>query len=360
MTNDLNPDSVPHAEGDALTLAFEELVEGRASRPWQTSPADCAGEPCATENCPEPGDWVLLLSGEPRPAEVDRLLAHAADCAQCADHLHLLQADASAEEVEELSQLPSASPEWQHHLASQLARTPRQKAILNWPQRYLWVGVGLAAAFVLAITASLWWRQANKPETLMAEAYSHSRIYDLRMPGAAFAEVTPVTHLRGNVTGHESPKLREARTRIALRLQNAPDDPYWLELQARADLLEERFDPAIGILDRLLASQPVTSGLLLDDAAAYFQRGAATGIQTDRDTALEYLRRADELAPGDPVVLFNEAVVMEDRGQAINAVETWNRFLKFERDPRWLAEGRRRLQILELKLDQLKTHSSLR
>ena len=55
---------------------------------------------------------------------------------------------------------------------------------------------------------------------------------------------------------------------------------------------------------------------------------------------LNSLRRADELEPGDPVVLFNEAVVMEDRGQVMNAVETWNRYLRFERDPRWLAEGR--------------------
>ncbi len=42
----------------------------------------------------------------------------------------------------------------------------------------------------------------------------------------------------------------------------------------------------------------------------------------------------------------------------MNAVETWNRYLRFERDPRWLAEGRRRLEALEQKLKQLKTHSS--
>jgi len=50
--------------------------------------------------------------------------------------------------------------------------------------------------------------------------------------------------------------------------------------------------------------------------------------------------------------------VMEDRGQLMNAVETWNRYLLFERDSRWLAEGRRRLQSLEEKLKQMKTHQS--
>jgi hypothetical protein len=70
---------------------------------------------------------------------------------------------------------------------------------------------------------------------------------------------------------------------------------------------------------------------------------------------LEYLRRADELAPGDPVVLFNEAVAMEDRGQTMNAVETWSRYLRFERDPRWLDDGRHRLQVLEQELIRQRT-----
>jgi len=149
----------------------------------------------------------------------------------------------------------------------------------------------------------------------------------------------PQAHLRGGATGRESGRLLNARARIERHLESAPADPHWLQLEARSDLLDERFDPAIDILDRLLAAGPATSGLLVDDAAAYFQRGAATGSENDRATALEYLRRADELAPGDPVVLFNEAVVMEDRGQVMNAVETWNRYLRFERDSRWLAEG---------------------
>jgi hypothetical protein len=56
------------------------------------------------------------------------------------------------------------------------------------------------------------------------------------------------------------------------------------------------------------------------------------------------------------VVLFNEAIAMEDRGQVINAAETWTRYLRFERDPRWLAEGRSRLETLKQKLNQIKTH----
>jgi len=243
-------------------------------------------------------------------------------------------------------------------LAVELARTSHYQERKRETWRYLWAGAGLAATLAIAAVLIIWWQRANTPERLLAEAYTHSRIFDLRIAGAGFAEVNPQSHLRGSATGRESSQLLDARARIERQLESSPRNPHWLQLEARADLLEERFDPAIDTLDRLLATGPVTSDLLVDDAAAYYQRGVATGNENDRATALDSLRRADELAPGDTIVLFNEAIVMEERGQVMNAVETWNRYLRFERDPRWLAEGRRRLEALEQKLNQLKTHHS--
>ena len=279
--------------------------------------------------------------------------------------LRTLSADASPEEATEVAGLALASSDWQSRLAGELARTSHEQVKLlkghgaksKRPRNfYVWCGAGVAASLILAAGLIGWWRMANTPERLLAEAYGHSRIFDLRMPGSDFAEVTPNAHLRGSGTGRESARLLDARSRIERQLENAPEDPHWLQLEARAELMEEKFDPAIDTLDRLVAAGPVTSSLLVDDGAAYFQRGTATGSENDRATALDYLRRADELAPGDTIVLFNEAIVMEDRGQLMNAVETWNRYLQFERDPRWLADGRRRLQALEDKLNQMKTH----
>jgi len=285
--------------------------------------------------------------------------------------LDVRSAEATPEEAAEVAGLASASHQWQSQLAARLAQTARpggdqaagirlagSRAGGKTPRFYLWVGAGVAASLLLAAVAVSWWRAANTPERLLAEAYTHSRIFELRMPGAEFAGVTPQTHLRGSATGRESALLLDARSRIERHLESAPEDPHWLQLEARADVMEERFDPAIDILDRLLASGTATSSLLADDGTAYFQRGAATGSENDRATALEYLRRADEMAPGDTLVLFNEAVMMEDRGQLMNAVETWSRYLQFERDPRWLAEGRARLLALEEKLKQMKSHQS--
>lgn len=326
---------------------------------WQRTSVANVGQ------CPKPDEWLPLLGGDARGADdasVDALLAHAAECGKCAAHLRMLTAEPSEQETTELAGLVSASSEWQRKLASELARTPMHKLRpigidrLKASRIYLWTGSAMAATVLMGAVTFFWWQHANSPERLLAEAYSQSRNYDLRMPGAGFAEVNHETHLRGGGTGQESSRLVDAQARIERQLENAPEDPHWLELEARADIQEEKFDPAIEILDRLLAKEPVTAGLLVDDASAYFERGSSTGSESDRATALENLRRADELAPDDPLVLFNEAVVMEDRGQAMNAVETWNRYLKFERDPRWLAEGHARLEALEQKLNQLKSH----
>ena len=363
MKKEFNPDGMPPHDrqsqldsDDTLTSALDALLEGAS---LDSGPADT---PDAPELCPDPGEWLTLACGDLRPADVDFLLAHAARCRECAARLRvslrLLSEEASPEEASEIAQLASASPAWRHRLSVELAHTPHKSAKKNATRFYLWAGAGLAASLTLAVSLSMWQHHVNTPERLLAEAYTHSRTFDLRMPGAGFAEVMPGTHLRGGSTGRESSRLLDARSRIEQQLEKTPNDAHWLQLEARADIQEEKFDPAIDILDRLLAAGPVSSSLLLDDASAYFQRGTFSGSEDDRATALDTLRRADELTPSDSVVLFNEAVAMEDRGQVMNAVETWNRYLRFEHDPLWLAEGRRRLQALELKLNQIKTHQS--
>jgi CHAT domain-containing protein len=376
MKEDFNPspvpENIPGSSDDRLANALEELIQGRLSGaevplPDPGIPAETvtnvqgSAPEGATGPCPEAAEWALLLGEVTRPAELatmNALLYHAADCRVCADLLRAFSKEVSAEERDVLSQLRSTSAEGQRNLAVKLAQTTRQSGSRRAIRLYLWTGAGLAASLLISVGLMSWWRLNNNPEHMLAEAYTHSRTFDMRMPGAGFAQVTPEMHLRGSATGRESAKLLEARARIERHLEAAPEDAHWLQLEARSDILEEKFDPAIDILDRLVAAGPVTESLLLDDASAYFQRGTATGSENDRANALEALRKADELAPGDPVVLFNEAVVMEDRGQVMNAVETWNRYLRFERDPLWLAEGRRRLEALEQKLNQLKSHQS--
>jgi tetratricopeptide (TPR) repeat protein len=359
-----NPNTGPAAESpdEGLARALEVLV---ANAPFRNSAqynrASGFTAPAAG-SCPEVGDWLRLAEGDFLPHKKGALLAHAALCTGCLARLResqrALSDDVSAEEAAELKQFISTTPQWQRRLALELAQTSHGSNNAGKLLHFAWLSGAVAAVLVLAFSAALWWRHKTAPEQLLAEAYTQSRTFDLRVPGAAFAAVIPPTHLRGGATDREPAPLLTARAEIERSLEQSPADPHWLQMQARAQLLEERYDGAIDILDRLLAAGPVTSSLLLDDGTAYYMRGTASGSENDRATALDNLRRADELAPNDPVVLFNEAIVMEDRGQVMNAVETWNRYLKFEHDPHWQDEGRRRLQSLEDKLNQIKTHES--
>jgi tetratricopeptide (TPR) repeat protein len=366
----MNEDSIPNPKNDVpaessdpgLAKALEVLVAHAPFRtPAQHNQASGFSAP-GTGACPGAEDWFQLAAGELPSGRTQALLAHAALCTNCLARLResqsVISAKATREEAEQLSRYSSTSQEWQRRLAAQLAATPRRSSGSGKLIQFAWIGGGLAAALVLTIFGAVLWRNLHAPEKLLAEAYTQSRSFDLRMPGAAFASVSPQQHLRGAASDNEPVPLLSARAAIERNLQRSPSDARWLQLQARAEILEEHFDGAIDTLNRLLGAGPVSSSLLLDDGMAYYLRGTATGSENDRATALDDLRRADELAPSDPVILFNEAIVMEDRGQVMNAVETWNRFLKFERDPKWLEEGRQRLSSLEEKLNRVKSHES--
>jgi hypothetical protein len=382
MIEDSNPtpqkDPIAVDAEKALATALEDLVSNAPFR--KIALQDQAGgftSPGAGP-CPDVSDWLRFaaddlasnaLSGQElpggkfTPSKRQQILAHAALCTGCLNRLResqrvLLEETTSGEQAS-LQELASTTPQWQHRLAAELAQTPHGTGRAQHPFRFAWsFGAGLAAALILSSIGMLWWRNTSAPEKLLAEAYTQSRTSELRIPGAAFASVKPENHLRGGTTDREPAPLLSARATIERKLEKTPSDPHWLQMQARADMLEEHYDPAIDVFDRLLAAGPVTASLLLDDGMAYYLRGTATGSENDRATALDNLRRADELAPSDPVILFNEAIVMEDRGLVMNAVETWNRFLKFERDPKWQEEGRQRLQALEAKLSRVKTHES--
>jgi tetratricopeptide (TPR) repeat protein len=345
-----------------LADALEDLLASASSR-GPAHPEKLSGfKPLTAGTCPAVDDWIQLANADARTDKKNSLLAHAALCSACLERLratqHVLSSEASPEESAELKQFTSTSPLWQHRMAVELAHTPYEAKRTRVFPSFMWLGTGLAAALVLVLSVAVWWRRENAPERLLAEAYAAARTSDLRVPGAGFAPVTPQTHLRGEATDREPAPLLNARAQIERNLEQSPSDPRWLQLQARAEMLEEHYDSAIDILDRLIAAGPVTASLLLDDGSAYYLRGIATGSENDRATALDNLRRADELAPDDPVVLFNEALIMEDRGQVMNAVETWNRYLKFEHDPKWEEEGRRHLSTLEDKLNRMKSHES--
>lgn len=326
---------------------------------------DGAGRWIARKGCPPAHAYMGVALGTSERGEGQALLDHATGCSQCAQSLaaslRALDGDPSDEETDALAELTAVQPHVQRQISRRLAVSRAVRRPLLGPGGYgRWIGLAAAAAVTVVAAGAgiLWHQRAGAPDRLLARAYEDSRTLELRIPEAAFSSLKPGAHTRGNSAGTEAPSLLEARAKLARTLEKSPQDDRSLALEARADLLEEHYDAAIDALDRLIAKGPATAELLVDGATAYFERGLVTGRELDRSTALDYLRRADLMSPADPVVLFNEAIVMQDRGQLMNAVEVWNRYMAVERDPQWAAEGKRKLADLEITLDRLKSHES--
>ena len=367
MKNNEDDNSMQGSPEELLRFldAGPRLVRSRASQETRAS-QEISGEASSGAPslaiCPAAEIYLRLATGAVKGDKADELLSHAATCDNCgnvlADSLGALEGNPSPEELAAIAELAAVRTEWQSKLSRELAATKSRKPPLV-SKRNLWISsLGVAAVLMLAAGVFVWQRQINTPERQLAMAYEHSRNLELRVPDAAYVALGSADHTRGDSVDRDSAPLLDARARLARELEKSPQNAHWLELQARADLLEERYDSAAEVLDRLLAQGPVTPELLTDTASAYYQRGLVSGSELDRSTALDYLRRADEMAPTDPVILFNEAIMMEDRGQMMNAVEVWNRYITVERDPQWSAEGKRKLAALEQTLNRLKSHQS--
>jgi hypothetical protein len=68
MKDDLTSNPANHPE-NALARALQEVIDGRMLR-GGASRVDNASVPFEG-SCPEPDEWLRLLSGEARPADVD-------------------------------------------------------------------------------------------------------------------------------------------------------------------------------------------------------------------------------------------------------------------------------------------------
>ena len=323
--------------------------------------------PAAGPLCPEEETWRRVASGEMRDDAAQVLIEHAAECRRCGGILHfwtgILAKEQTAEELAAVARLSVSKPGWQERMTKQLAG---QQPSSSSGRRLLWpVAFGAAAALAASIFFIFFYRSFHaqpSPERLLAQAYTGQRIMDARIPLAGFAAVVPSHHQRAAGaanTLNDSVPLLEARATINQALMKTPEDPHWLLLEARADLLGESYDAAIDTLKRLLAVDPANVAALTDLASAYVMRAKATDTATDQANALDSLEQAKRIDPNNAVVLYNEAVVLGDLFQYNNAVEVWKKFLSVEHDQAWQADGKRRLAEIEARQAQKIKQQSL-
>jgi tetratricopeptide (TPR) repeat protein len=116
-------------------------------------------------------------------------------------------------------------------------------------------------------------------------------------------------------------------------------------------LLEGEFDSALEDLRR--ADELAPSGATKNElGAAYALSGDAHQRNSDYGHALESLLEAVRQEPASTRALFNLALVYERLSMLDKASETWRKLLAIEKEASWANEARTRLEEVEKKQSQ--------
>jgi CHAT domain-containing protein/tetratricopeptide (TPR) repeat protein len=376
----LEPAAQRHLEGCAACQSraekYRKVEEALSAMRIGVSPD--ARKALPGPNCASEEDWLRIAAGLMDDEHAAQLLSHAAACRRCGALLKKAMEDLSehttAEEEEILSRLPMSSPKWQRAMAGRLAAQSRssemkaqesavipgrerahasvQKQIHWWP-RIAWATAAIA---MFALAGSLIWLRTREPDVnqLLAQSYAETRTIELRIPGAEYG---PLRVERGSGQRDLSPQFYIAKGIIQSKLAKHSEDPMWLQMQARAHLLEWEYEKAIRELDDALTLSPNDPKVLLDKATALYERAEKEGIHA----SIDYGEAAQDLSlvlaktPHDPVARFNRSILYEKLNLLDDAIEDLNEYLRLDPKGNWAREAQERLDNLK---SRIKTHQS--
>jgi tetratricopeptide (TPR) repeat protein len=229
------------------------------------------------------------------------------------------------------------------------AERPASSVPSRRPFFWRWILIPATAAVVAVTAFSIWYTQRDTPEKvekLLAQAYTEQRTMEMRVAGALYAPLLPKE--RGRLTNQPS-ALFEAKSKILRHLKKQPEDWRWLHQLGVQEMMERRFDDAIADLEHALQIQPGSAPIMLDLAAAHFQRGRLVQNTNDFRQAVELLGKVLEVAPNNSVAVFNRAILYEEMSPPLYdlAIDDWDNYLTLDKDGPWREEAQRRRSALE-------------
>jgi tetratricopeptide (TPR) repeat protein len=360
-------DAHPHL---AACLTCREQFEELALLDRQLKNMRPAESALRQGDCPGSGVWREIAGGVTPPDETLAYVEHASRCDYCGPLLHGavakltdLNGEITEAERKRIATLESASAEWQQRLAQRITGTPHSgpdRESTPWWRGWLAVPrLAMAGASLLAVVGVGSWVvvHRNQPAAvgeLLARAYTEKRTLELRIAGADYAPLRVSLGPAASFTSRPAALLK-AEALIASQLESHPSDPSWLQAKAQADVLEGKYDAAVEALRRALELEPRSPALLTDLATAYFQRAQQEDRKEDLGAAYEYLSQALKLHPGDPVALFNRAIVSEHQFLYQQALDDWEHYLRVDPGSQWVDEARNRANAVR---EKLKEHGS--
>ncbi len=325
---------------------------------WRNKPL--SGPP--GDNCPPEEIWSRVAAEAIYDAAASQYISHAAQCDWCGrllrESMEDLSEDMTAEEQAEFDKLPSAGTAWQHELAKKLAAGNRvtaapatvRKTPARTKERFVWwPRIAFSTASFAVVVAAGWlvWHRFNPdPNKLLAQAYTEHRTMELRIAGAEYGAVRVE---RGGGSRDLPASFHKAEEIIISESARHIEDPDWLQIQARAALLEWDYDRAYGMLYKALQLKPDDPALLQDDAIALYERAKKGGKQSTSDygQAANNLGKILKKNPDDPVALFNRSIIYEELRLPSQAVADCEHYLQIDSTGPWADEVRTRLKRLQ-------------
>jgi tetratricopeptide (TPR) repeat protein len=330
-----------HLKNCATCREMLRVLE-QAHQSFRSTNSDCqiAAEP----NCPSTDVWVEVASGM-RPSDAGVFLSHAANCDHCGPLLKAALSDVSdplsVEEERIIGGLKTSQPDWQKRFAKELAAFSigKENQKLRWTRLVLLLGSPAAVLFLIVWLSFFRSSGMSSPAELLARAYGENRTLELRIPGS---EPSAMMLERGPVRSDISrnPTLLEAEGLIGKHLRQHPDDPYWLQMKGRAEVLGWNYNQALTSLSEARSLENDSPSLLNDLALAYFERAEATKRSEDYGQAIELLSVALDRDSSNGEVLFNRALIYEHMALYSQALNDWEKYLKLFPNGSWTSEAR--------------------
>jgi tetratricopeptide (TPR) repeat protein len=340
--------------------------------------------------CPADETWLRLAAGLIADERVEAgYVAHAAECDWCGkllrESMEDLAQDVTTEEEAALGKLPSASRLWPGSMAKKLmaasstglssvssapaqdkpAQTSepkesktKRKPHVGWWTRFAFVTAGLAA--VVSAGWPIWQKLNPDPSWLLAKAYTEQRTLELRIPNAEYG---PMRVQRGSEASrmNRPSEFLDAEALISHKLAAQPENPSFLHMRGRAELMDWKYDAAIETLKHAHDLDPNSLSLKIDLASAYFERAEDTEDakrSVDYQMAIELLGQVLAKTPDDPAALFNRAIVYDRVPLYHQAIEDWEHYLRVDRQGSWTGEARQRLEETRKKNEEHDRRSS--
>jgi cytochrome c-type biogenesis protein CcmH/NrfG len=311
--------------------------------------------PQRTRSCPDENRLRLLLPGQVAPQEAESLLTHAAECDWCGMVLREATQDLSDPPTGEEEQLAGrarlADPVSRRELAERIVKR-KQTGEKTWNRILHWLpAVSLAAVAVVGgVSYRQWTLGAAHTAHLLARAYTEHRQMELRLPGVEWG--LERTQMSAASSSFEPRELMDAKSNISRAMDARPDDPRWLQLEGRAELLSGKDDAAIVDLARARSLRPADPTILVDLGTAYYQKAEKTSPDDTKAFSLAYdsFTEGLRLQPRDPTLLFDQALAAERIYAYTAAREAWEDYLKMDSNGDWAREARGHLDKVKKNL----------